>query len=109
MFSFRKEVNSLKDDTHEEEKNKSCEKGELNGDISENLEYINSFLAQISLTLGEITKQQTIHNALYLLDQEYNHADSVMDVEEIIKKRKALLSSIFIDYQVKEQEKNKND
>lgn len=78
-------------------------------EIYESLEYTNSFLAQISLAMGELVKQQTIANALHVLDSEYNNADSIMDVDEILQKKYALLGSIFIDYSVKEKGENDNE
>lgn len=77
--------------------------------LYEQLEYTNSYLAQIALTLGELTKQQTIANALHILDSEYNNADSIMSVDEILQKKYALLGSIFVDYQVKQEQEDKND
>lgn len=78
-------------------------------EIYESLEYTNSFLAQISLAMGELVKQQTIANALHILDSEYDNADSIMDVDEILQKKYALLGSIFIDYSAKEKEENDNE
>ena len=78
-------------------------------ELYESLEYTNSFLAQISLAMGELVKQQTIANALHTLDSEYDNADSVMDVDEILQKKYALLGSIFIDYSAKEKGENDNE
>ena len=72
-------------------------------ELYESLEYNNSFLAQVAINLGELVKQQTIANALNILDTEYNNADSVMKVNEILKKKEALLGEVFIDYQQKPQ------
>lgn len=77
--------------------------------LYEQLEYTNSYLAQIALTLGELTKQQTIANALHILDSEYNNADSIMSIDEILQKKYALFGSIFVDYQVKQEQEDKND
>ena len=71
-------------------------------ELYEQLEYTNSYLAQISLTLGELTKQQTIANALHVLNSEYDNADSIMKVDEILEKKYALLGEIFVDYQQKQ-------
>lgn len=72
--------------------------------LYEQLEYTNSYLAQIALTLGELTKQQTIANALYVLNSEYDNADSIMKVDEILEKKYALLGEIFVDYQQKQNQ-----
>lgn len=73
-------------------------------EIYESLEYTNSFLAQISLAMGELTKQQTIANALHVLNSEYDNADSIMKVDEILEKKYALLGEIFVDYQQKQNQ-----
>lgn len=124
VFNFRKKDNvesidnvvGINEDAIEEENDKKLEDGDnqntqedLLKEIYESLEYTNSFLAQISLTMGELVKQQTIANALHILDSEYNNADSIMDVDEILQKKYALLGSIFIDYSVKEKEENDNE
>ena len=96
---------SSKEEIEEQVQNDTFDFAEL----YEQLEYTNSYLAQIALTLGELTKQQTIANALHILDSEYNNADSIMDVDEILQKKYALLGSIFIDYSVKEKEENDNE
>lgn len=124
VFNFRKKDNvesidnvvDINEDAIEEKIDKRLEDGDnqntqddLLKEIYESLEYTNSFLAQISLTMGELVKQQTIANALHILDSEYNNADSIMDVDEILQKKYALLGSIFIDYSVKEKEENDNE
>ena len=124
VFNFRKKDNvesidnvvGINEDAIEEEIDKRLEDGDnqntqddLLKEIYESLEYTNSFLAQISLAMGELVKQQTIANALHILDSEYNNADSIMDVDEILQKKYALLGSIFIDYSVKEKEENDNE
>lgn len=124
VFNFRKKDNvesidnviGINEDAIEEEIDKRLEDGDnqntqddLLKEIYESLEYTNSFLAQISLAMGELVKQQTIANALHILDSEYNNADSIMDVDEILQKKYALLSSIFVDYSVKEKEENDNE
>lgn len=96
-----------------EEVNKDESKEEKNNvsDIDrllDSLEYTNSYLAQIYMILGELAKQQTIANALNILDSEYNNADSLMKVDEILEKKYALFSQIFVDYQVKQQEEENN-
>lgn len=78
-------------------------------ELYEQLEYTNSYLAQIALTLGELTKQQTIANALHILDSEYNNADSIMNVDEILQKKYALFGSIFVDYQAKQENVENNE
>lgn len=124
VFNFRKKDNiesvdnviGVNEDAIEEEIDKRLEDGDnqniqddLLKEVYESLEYTNSFLAQISLAMGELVKQQTIANALHILDSEYNNADSIMDVDEILQKKYALLGSIFIDYSVKEKEENDNE
>lgn len=124
VFNFRKKDNAesidnvvgINEDAIEEEIDKRLEdrdnqntQDDLLKEIYESLEYTNSFLAQISLAMGELVKQQTIANALHILDSEYNNADSIMDVDEILQKKYALLGSIFIDYSVKEKEENDNE
>lgn len=73
-------------------------------ELYESLEYTNSFLAQISLAMGELVKQQTIANALHVLNSEYDNADSIMKVDEILEKKYALLGEIFVDYQQKQNQ-----
>ena len=124
VFNFRKKDNvesidnvvGVNEDEIEEKIDKRLEDGDnqntqddLFKEIYESLEYTNSFLAQISLAMGELVKQQTIANALHVLDSEYNNADSIMDVDEILQKKYALLGSIFIDYSAKEKEENDNE
>lgn len=124
VFNFRKKDNvesidnvvGVNEDEIEEKIDKRLEDGDnqntqddLFKEIYESLEYTNSFLAQISLAMGELVKQQTIANALHILDSEYNNADSIMDVDEILQKKYALLGSIFIDYSVNEKEENDNE
>lgn len=124
VFNFRKKDNvesidnvvGVNEDEIEEKIDKRLEDGDnqntqddLLKEIYESLEYTNSFLAQISLAMGELVKQQTIANALHILDSEYNNADSIMDVDEILQKKYALLGSIFIDYSAKEKEENDNE
>ena len=124
VFNFRKKDNvesidnvvGVNEDEIEEKIDKRLEDGDnqntqddLLKEIYESLEYTNSFLAQISLAMGELVKQQTIANALHILDSEYNNADSIMDVDEILQKKYALLGSIFIDYSVNEKEENDNE
>ena len=124
VFNFRKKDNiesvdnviGVNEDAIEEEIDKRLEDGDnqniqddLLKEVYESLEYTNSFLAQISLAMGELVKQQTIANALHILDSEYNNADSIMDVDEILQKKYALLGTIFIDYSVKEKEENDNE
>lgn len=124
VFNFRKKDNvesidnvvDINEDATEEKIDKRLEDGDnqntqddLLKEIYESLEYTNSFLAQISLTMGELVKQQTIANALHILDSEYDNADSIMNVDEILQKKYALLGSIFIDYSAKEKEENDNE
>ena len=124
VFNFRKKDNiesvdnviGVNEDAIEEEIDKRLEDGDnqntqddLLKEIYESLEYTNSFLAQISLAMGELVKQQTIANALHILDSEYNNADSLMDVEEILQKKNALFGSIFVDYQTKEENMKENE
>lgn len=124
VFNFRKKDNvesidnvvDINEDATEEKIDKRLEDGDnqntqddLLKEIYESLEYTNSFLAQISLTMGELVKQQTIANALHILDSEYDNADSIMSVDEILQKKYALLGSIFIDYSAKEKEENDNE
>ena len=124
VFNFRKKDNvesidnvvDINEDAIEEKIDKRLEDGDnqntqddLFKEIYESLEYTNSFLAQISLTMGELVKQQTIANALHILDSEYDNADSIMNVDEILQKKYALLGSIFIDYSAKEKEENDNE
>lgn len=124
VFNFRKKDNvesidnvvDINEDATEEKIDKRLKdednqntQDDLLKEIYESLEYANSFLAQISLTMGELVKQQTIANALHILDSEYNNADSIMDVDEILQKKYALLGSIFIDYSAKEKEENDNE
>lgn len=124
VFNFRKKDNvesidnvvGVNEDKIEEKIDKRLEDGDnqntqddLLKEIYESLEYTNSFLAQISLTMGELVKQQTIANALHILDSEYDNADSIMNVDEILQKKYALLGSIFIDYSAKEKEENDNE
>ena len=124
VFNFRKKDNvesidnvvDINEDAIEEKIDKRLEDGDnqntqddLLKEIYESLEYTNSFLAQISLTMGELVKQQTIANALHILDSEYDNADSIMNVDEILQKKYALLGSIFIDYSVKEKGENDNE
>lgn len=68
-------------------------------DIYEQLEYLNSYISQSNMIQGELLKQQTIANALSLLDQQYRHADGFMSVEEIQNKYHNLACEIFLDYQ----------
>ena len=77
--------------------------------ILESLEYTNSYLAQLNMNLSELNKQRIIANALHILDSEYNNADSIMDVQEILLKKRALFGEIFIDYQVNNEKENTND
>ena len=124
VFNFFKKDNvesidnvvGINEDAIEEKIDKRLEDGDnqntqddLLKEIYESLEYTNSFLAQISLTMGELVKQQTIANALHILDSEYDNADSIMNVDEILQKKYALLGSIFIDYSVKEKGENDNE
>ena len=124
VFNFRKKDNvesidnvvDINEDAIEEKIDKRLEDGDnqntqddLLKEIYESLEYTNSFLAQISLTMGELVKQQTIANALHILDSEYDNEDSIMNVDEILQKKYALLGSIFIDYSAKEKEENDNE
>lgn len=118
MFDFlKKEKNELDnevdadieeldiDDNDEDDKNNLSDTDRL----LDSLEYTNSYLLQLCMTLGELTKQQTIANALHILDSEYNSADSVMDVEEILQKKYMLFGSIFADYQAKQENIEKNE
>ena len=124
VFNFFKKDNvesidnvvGINEDAIEEKIDKRLEDGDnqntqddLLKEIYESLEYTNSFLAQISLTMGELVKQQTIANALHILDSEYDNADSIMNVDEILQKKYDLLGSIFIDYSAKEKEENDNE
>lgn len=113
MLDFLKKDKSFKDDIGMLSKEEIDE--QIQNDVFdftalyEQLEYTNSYLAQIALTLGELTKQQTIANALHILDSEYNNADSIMSIDEILQKKYALFGSIFVDYQVKQEQEDKND
>lgn len=91
---------SSKEEIEEQVQNDTFDFAEL----YEQLEYTNSYLAQIALTLGELTKQQTIANALHVLNSEYDNADSIMKVDEILEKKYALLGEIFVDYQQKQNQ-----
>lgn len=97
-------IEKVNKDESKEEKNNVSDIDRL----LDSLEYTNSYLAQIYMILGELAKQQTIANALNILDSEYNNADSLMKVDEILEKKYALFSQIFIDYQVKQQEEENN-
>lgn len=77
-------------------------------EVLKELEYMNSYLAQLNITQSELLKQQTIANALCILDSEYNNADCLMNIEEIIQKKEALFGEIFVDYQVKQKDEEKN-
>lgn len=74
--------------------------------LFEQLDYTNTYLAQILMTQRELVKQQTIANALNLLNQQYEHADSFMKVDEIQEKYLALAGEIFVDYMVSEEDLN---
>ena len=119
VFNFRKKDNvesidnvvGVNEDEIEEKIDKRLEDGDnqntqddLFKEIYESLEYTNSFLAQISLAMGELVKQQTIANALHVLNSEYDNADSIMKVDEILEKKYALLGEIFVDYQQKQNQ-----
>lgn len=119
VFNFRKKDNvesidnvvGVNEDEIEEKIDKRLEDGDnqntqddLLKEIYESLEYTNSFLAQISLAMGELVKQQTIANALHVLNSEYDNADSIMKVDEILEKKYALLGEIFVDYQQKQNQ-----
>lgn len=108
MFNFRKKKDKNETTETEDASQDNSDVFDMNM-LLENLEYTNSYLAQISMNLGELVKQQTIANALHILDSEYNNADSIMDVEEILQRKYALFGSIFIDYQVKQEQENNND
>lgn len=97
-------IEKVNKDESKEEKNNVSDIDKL----LDSLEYTNSYLAQIYMILGELAKQQTIANALNILDSEYNNADSLMKVDEILEKKYALFSQIFVDYQVKQQEEENN-
>ena len=97
-------IEEVNKDESKEEKNNLSDVDRL----LDSLEYTNSYLAQIYMILGELAKQQTIANALNILDSEYNNADSLMKVDEILEKKYALFSQIFVDYQVKQQEEENN-
>ena len=66
--------------------------------IIEQLDYMNTYLAQILMTQRELLKQQTVANGLNLLNHQYEHADSFMSVNEIQEKYLALAGEIFVDY-----------
>lgn len=75
----------------------------INPDINflnllEQLEYTNTYLAQLLIINKELLKQQTVANGLTLLSHQYEHADSFMSVEEIQDKYLALAHEIFLDY-----------
>ena len=61
------------------------------------------------MTQEELLKQITIANALHILDSEYNNADSIMKIDEILAKKEGLLGEIFVDYRVNEEQENKNE
>lgn len=110
MFGFGKKNEESSEDTVEikEQETFNNDDFDMNA-LLESLEYTNSYLAQIALTLGELTKQQTIANALHILDSEYNNADSLMSVDEILQKKYALFGSIFLDYQAKQENVENNE
>ena len=108
MFNFRKKDETESQDVSDVDTNHENNSIDMSM-ISEDLEYTNSYLAQIALTLGEIAKQQTIANALHILDSEYNNADSLMNVDEILQKKYALFGSIFVDYQAKQENVEENE
>ena len=66
--------------------------------LLEQLEYTNTYLAQLLIINKELLKQQTVANGLTLLSHQYEHADSFMSVEEIQDKYLALAHDIFLDY-----------
>lgn len=120
MFDFlKKEKHELDDEVDADTEELDIADEEISEDDKSNvsdvdrlldsLEYTNSYLLQLCMTLGELTKQQTIANALHILDSEYNSADSVMDVEEILQKKYMLFGSIFADYQAKQENIEKNE
>lgn len=116
MFDFLKKESNTATDEEVQEVLDKLKKQAIPQDVDdyfrsliESLEYTNSYLAQIGITLGELTKQLTILNALHILDSEYNNADSLMDVEEILQKKNALFGSIFVDYQTKEENMKENE
>ena len=82
----------------EEQDNNEKEVIDMNR-IYEQLDYLNSYLAQSNMINGEILKQLTIANALNMLDHQYNHADSFMGVDEIQNKYYGIATEIFADYQ----------
>lgn len=111
MFDFlknKKEEESTQVDTESTEKveesiNIQKEQVNANPDINflnllEQLEYTNTYLAQLSIIGKELLKQQTVANGLTLLNHQYEHADSFMSVEEIQDKYLALAHEIFLDY-----------
>lgn len=100
MFGFGKKETEEEDHNEEDIINMS--------ELFEQLEYMNSYLAQLNMVQGELLKQQTIANALHILDSEINSADRIMSIDEILEKKKALFGEIFVDYRVNEQQEENN-
>ncbi len=92
---------------------KKTEESESNdiasGSFDEQFEYLLSYLAQLNMTQRELLKQITIANALHILDSEYNNADSIMKIDEILSKKERLFSEIFMDYRVNKEQENNNE
>lgn len=109
MFNFRKnkEEKDIKEEERKEVVRELQEPVDVTG-LAEQLEYMNSYLAQANIINGELLKQVTISNALRMLDHQYTHADGFMQVNEIKEKYRALAAEIFADYH-EELEKEKQD
>ena len=96
MF-LKKEKNEKKEDNDEN----------YQKEILKELEYMNKYLATLTIAFGEVIKQDTINNALIMLNHQYQHPDSFMDIEEIKNKYYELAPEIFQDYAIlKENELN---
>lgn len=78
----------------------------VNDAMSQEFEYVNTYLAQLVMTQRELLKQQTVANALTLLQHQYEHADSFMTVDEIQKKYLGLAGEIFVDYAMEDENLN---
>lgn len=112
MFDFLKkdkEKKEVKEHIEEEIQKHEDEKLPHNDDdiqssfnsfaLIKELEYTNTYLAQLLRSQSELVKQQTIANALSILNHQYEHPDSFMSIDEIQKKYLALAREIFVDYQ----------
>lgn len=99
MFDFLKKDKEKQE--VQEHKDESSYNNDNISDVSsliKELEYTNIYLAQLLKSQSELVKQQTIANALSILNHQYEHADSFMSVDEIQEKYLALAREIFVDY-----------